>query len=75
MWGTDTHNFLIKEAFEGLTAREIRLIQLGSRRVDTYFATGKWHDIPITLIVAEAPKHAMRPEGMSKAEAEQKAKD
>lgn len=73
MWGTDTHDFLVKEAFQGLTSREVYRIQLGSRRVDTYFGSGKWHDIPITLIISEAPKHAMRPEGMTKAAAEQKA--
>lgn len=73
MWTPEIHDELVRAAFAKLTEREINLIQKGSRRVDTYFTTS--FDIPITLIVSEAPKHAMTPEGMTKEEAEKKAQE
>lgn len=70
MWTPDIHDDLVAEAFRKLTKREIHLIQKGSRRVDTYFTTS--YDIPITALPSEAPKHAMRPEGMTVEEAQKK---
>lgn len=75
MFPTTTHTELIEYAFKdgikdgGLSAFEVKHIDDGSKLTDTHFGTGEWYDIPITLIVSEAPKHAMTPEGMPVAEA------
>ncbi len=80
MFPTETHKELIKYAFQegggqygngqgGLSALETDAIDYGSKLTDTYFGTGGLVDIPITLFISEAPKHAMTPEGMTVEEA------
>ena len=89
MFPTPTHQSLIEYAFlDGgtkygdiggrLSKDEVDAIALGSRQTDTYFGHGYGVggfeiDIPITLIISEAPKHAMTPEGMTVEEAMKKA--
>lgn len=70
MFPTITHTALIEYAFKegikdgGLSASEVGYIDYGSKLTDTLFGTGERYDIPITLLISEAPKHAMTPEGM-----------
>lgn len=79
MFPTTTHTALIIYAFQdgrgdgGLSAQEVNYIDDGSKLTDTYFGTGGLIDIPITLIVSEAPKHAMTPEGMPVEDAKKEA--
>jgi peptidoglycan hydrolase-like protein with peptidoglycan-binding domain len=88
MFPTKTHNALIEYAFSdnssygksggGLSQAEVNSIALGSRQTDTYFGHGKevagWEiDIPITLLISEAYKHAMVPEGKTVEEAQKLA--
>lgn len=79
MFPTKTHTTLIQYAFEqgkgdgGLSASEAANIDYGSKLTDTYFGTGKWYDIPITLLISEAYKHAMTPEGMTPEAAQKEA--
>lgn len=88
MFPTITHNYLVEYAFSdsgrygniggGLSGAEVNAIALGSRQTDTYFGHGKsiggWEiDIPITLIISEAYKHAMVPEGKTVEEAQKLA--
>lgn len=68
MFPTETHTILIEYAFKsgikdgGLSASEVEAIDYGSKLTDTLLGTG--YDIPITLLVSEAPKHAMTPGDM-----------
>ena len=85
MFPTKTHNALIEYTFGegkggggGLSGSEVEEIALGSRQTDTYFGHGKsigeWEiDIPITLLVSEAYKHAMVPEDKTVEEAQKLA--
>lgn len=68
-WPTEVHREMIHAAFADLTYDQREQIAYGSNLVDTYFGTGKIYDIPITLFVSEAYKHAMIPDGMSYEEA------
>lgn len=82
---TKTHNALVEYTFEegkggggGLSRNEVEEIALGSRQTDTYFGHGKsiggWEiDVPITLLISEAYKHAMVPEGKTVEEAQKLA--
>lgn len=72
MFPTESHTKLIRYAFlggekggGGLSLAEVEAIDYGSKLTDTHFGTGEWYDIPITLLINEAYKHAMTPEGMS----------
>ncbi len=71
MFPTETHTALIEYAFKegvkdgGLSASEVEAIDRGSKLTDTLLGTGGKIDIPITLFVSEAPKHAMVPGDMS----------
>ncbi|MGH9943547.1 MAG: RHS repeat-associated core domain-containing protein, partial [Pyrinomonadaceae bacterium] len=67
-WPTSTHNRLIELAFPGLSKKEIKQIQQGSRSVDI-----KGGVIPITLLPSEAHKHAMRQEGETVEQAVEKS--
>lgn len=76
MFPTTIHSALIRYAFQeggsgngGLSASEVSHIDYGSKLTDTLFGTGRIYDLPITLLISEAPKHAMTPEGMSVEEA------
>lgn len=85
LFPTATHQLLVEHAFlpgggayggvgGGLTRAEVNAIAKGSRQTDTYFGHGYGIgdveiDIPITLLISEAPKHAMTPEGMTRADA------
>ncbi len=85
MFPTKTHNALVEYTFEegkggggGLSRNEVEEIALGSRQTDTYFGHGKsiggWEiDVPITLLISEAYKHAMVPEGKTVEEAQKLA--
>lgn len=64
-WPTEIHNLIIERALGGLSGREKEMIKRGSALVDTAFGTGGVADVPITLLVSEAPKHAMTPGNMS----------
>lgn len=91
MFPTKTHDKLVDYAFlvgggayggggGGLTAAETHDIAKGSRQTDTYFGHGKGIgdielDIPITLLISEAYKHAMIPEGKTYEEAYKAAYD
>ena len=81
LFPTSTHQLLIEYAFfegkseygdrgGGLSRVEVDAIVRGSRLSDTYFGHGYSIggleiDIPITLLISEAYKHAMTPEGMT----------
>lgn len=54
-WPPTTHDEIIKKAFEGLSDREVGIIQRGSREVDVKYG------VPITLLERNAPQHAMTP--------------
>lgn len=54
-WPPLTHDKIIKKAFEGLSDRDIEIIQRGSREVDVKYG------VPITLLERNAPQHAMTP--------------
>jgi RHS repeat-associated protein len=64
-WPTDTHNYIIATAFNGLSPQKVRQIQEGSASVDGSFK--KLVNQPIrlltqnTLLESEAFKHAMTP--------------
>jgi len=68
-WPTETHALFINLAFKGLSTAERGAMMLGSNSVDTLFATGGVIDVPITLIISEAYKHAMTPAGMTNEDA------
>jgi RHS repeat-associated protein len=69
-WPTRTHNELIKKAFPGLSNREIKAIQKGSRDTDAPKGV-----LPITLLPSQAHKHAMRQQGETVEQADRKALD
>ncbi len=72
-WPTQTHMDFINEAFSGLSTGEKADIIRGSNEVDTYFGSGHWHDIPTTLLISNAYKHAMTPDGMPSSDAQNMA--
>lgn len=79
MFLTKIHTLLVQYAFQegigngGLSASEVSYIDYGSKLTDTYFGTGTLFDIPVTLLIREAYKHAMTPEGMTVEEAIKKS--
>ncbi|MEZ5308397.1 MAG: RHS repeat-associated core domain-containing protein [Pyrinomonadaceae bacterium] len=75
-WPTKTHDDLIKEAFNGLTARQINLIQKGSFSVDVGFEKRLGGaPFPRTMLPANAFMHAMRSSGMTQETAMKKASE
>jgi len=69
-WPTRTHRELIRKAFPGLSKREIKAIQKGSRDTDAIKGI-----LPITLLPSQAHKHAMRQKGETVEQADRKALD